>query len=70
MTLFLIFYFSHNKKIPDASEHCILMTNWLSKAAATVNSRVNIAAFFEKTGCLITANGQYDQSIYIYLISF
>jgi hypothetical protein len=52
------------KTIP-ASERRILMTQWVGQAVQEIGATVHINKYFEKTGCLITAMGKYDDSIFI-----
>jgi hypothetical protein len=41
------------------------MAKWIGQAVEDVNNKVDIKEFFLKTGCLITAWGQDDASIFI-----
>ncbi|KAK3270635.1 hypothetical protein CYMTET_20977 [Cymbomonas tetramitiformis] len=46
-----------------ASYRRILMTWWAGNGYARMVKRVNINRYFEKTGCLMTVNGQGDEKI-------
>lgn len=65
----LFILFNRNKyKYKDnpisASERRILITQWVGEAVDSI-SPDTIQHFFEKTGCLITANGLHDKSIFL-----